>query len=56
MLCTLPGAGISHCPNSNVSLKSGFFDARRTAAAGVKVGLGTDCSGGYSPSMIDAMR
>ena len=50
------GSGISHCPNSNSSLKSGNMDVRRAAAAGVKVGLGTDCSGGYSASMIDAMR
>ena len=24
--------------------------------SGLKVGLGTDCSGGYSPSMLNAMR
>ena len=49
-------SGISHCPNSNLSLKSGVCDVRRLKAAGVKVGLGTDCSGGYSPSMLNSMR
>jgi len=50
------GAGVSHCPNSNFSLKSGICDVRRLKHAGVKIGLGTDCSGGYSPSMLNAMR
>ena len=49
-------SGISHCPNSNLSLKSGVCDVRRLKAAGVKVGLGTDCSGGFSPSMLNSMR
>jgi len=49
------GAGVSHCPNSNFSLKSGICDVRRLKNAGVKVGLGTDCSGGYSPSLLNAM-
>ncbi len=51
-----PGAGISHCPNSNCSIRSGNMDVRRAVGAGVKVGLGTDCSAGYSPSMINSMR
>jgi len=50
------GAGVSHCPNSNFSLKSGVCDVRRLKEAGVKVGLGTDCSGGFSPSMLNSMR
>ena len=49
-------AGISHCPNSNCSLKSGFCNVLRLKDHGVKIGLGTDCAGGYSPSMIDSMR
>jgi guanine deaminase len=49
-------AGISHCPNSNFSLKSGVCDVRRLKQFGVKVGLGTDCAGGYSPSLLNAMR
>ena len=31
------GAGVSHCPNSNFSLKSGVCDVRRLRSAGVKV-------------------
>ncbi|PSN46074.1 Guanine deaminase [Blattella germanica] len=50
------GSSISHCPNSNTSLKSGLCDVRRLLDAGVKVGLGTDVSGGYSPSILDAIR
>ena len=29
---------------------------RRLKQAGVKIGLGTDCSGGFSPSMLNSMR
>lgn len=51
-------SGISHCANSNNSLRSGNMDAVRyhESHPGLKVGLGTDCSGGYSPSLINAMR
>ena len=37
-------------------MKSGICDVRRLKHAGVKIGLGTDCSGGYSKSMLNAMR
>jgi len=50
------GAGVSHCPNSNFSLKSGVCDVRKYKNVGVKLGLGTDCSGGFSPSILNAMR
>ena len=50
------GAGIAHCPNSNNSIHSGNMAAVNYRNIGVKVGLGTDCSGGYSPSMMNAMR
>lgn len=50
------GAGVSHCPVSNFALRSGCFNVRRALEKGVKVGLGTDVSGGYSPSMLEVMR
>jgi len=49
-------AGISHNPNSNTCLRAGECQVRNLLDAGVKVGLGTDCSAGYSPSILDAMR
>ena len=50
------GAGISHFAISNCALKSGFCVVLSLRDAGIKVGLGTDCAGGYSPSMINSMR
>ncbi|KAJ3062716.1 hypothetical protein HDU98_001426 [Podochytrium sp. JEL0797] len=50
------GVGVVHCPNSNFSLSSGALNVRRMLNEGMKVGLGTDVAGGYSPSMLDAMR
>ncbi|XP_052871662.1 guanine deaminase-like, partial [Anopheles cruzii] len=40
------GTSIAHCPSSNTNLGSGFCDVRRLLAARIKVGLGTDVSGG----------
>nr|XP_045585052.1 guanine deaminase-like isoform X1 [Procambarus clarkii] len=48
--------GVSHCPNSNTSLLSGHCNVRQLLHRGIKVGLGTDCSGGYSSSVLDALR
>ncbi|XP_045030070.1 guanine deaminase-like isoform X1 [Daphnia magna] len=47
---------ISHCPNSNCSIRSGMCDVRRLMEKGLRVGLGTDVSGGFSSSILDAMR
>jgi len=49
-------AGVSHCPTSNICLTSGLCPVRKIRDAGVKVGLGTDVSGGYSASILEAMR
>lgn len=47
---------IAHCPTSNTKLRSGMCDVRRLVNAGVKVGLGTDVSGGHSASMLNAIQ
>ncbi|KAI9736203.1 MAG: hypothetical protein M1834_001088 [Cirrosporium novae-zelandiae] len=49
-------SGISHCPVSNSALGSGLCHVRSLLDAGVKVGLGTDVSGGYSMSILEAVR
>ena len=50
------GAGVAHNPNSNTCLTDGQCRVRELLDKGVKVGLGTDCSAGYMPSITDAMR
>jgi len=47
---------ISHCPVSNSSITSGAAKLRWLLDKGVDVGLGTDMSGGYSPSILEAVR
>jgi guanine deaminase len=39
-------AGVSHCPTSNINLMSGFLDVKNLLKQNIKVGLGTDVSGG----------
>lgn len=46
------GAGVAHCPLSNVYFANRPFSARRAIDAGVRVGLGTDVAGGPSPSLL----
>lgn len=50
------GAGVSHCPCSNGAITSGAARVRWLMDAGVSVGLGTDVSGGWSPSVLEAAR
>lgn len=47
---------VSHCPASNSSLTSGKAMVRMLLDSGIDVGLGTDMSGGYSPSILEAVR
>lgn len=47
---------ISHCPASNSAITSGTAKVRWLLDGGVDVGLGTDMSGGYSPSILEAVR
>ncbi|OQD80284.1 hypothetical protein PENANT_c037G04375 [Penicillium antarcticum] len=49
-------AKISHCPASNSALGSGIAPVRSFLDLGITVGLGTDVSGGYSPSILEAAR
>ena len=49
-------AKISHCPISNTAVSSGLCPVRTLLDEGITVGLGTDVSGGYSPSILEAAR
>ena len=46
------GTGIAHCPLSNSYFANSVFPLRQALDKGVKVGLGTDISGGPSPSLF----
>jgi len=50
------GSGIAHCPLSNVYFSDAVFPLRRMLQRGVHVGLGTDISGGASPSILENAR
>jgi guanine deaminase len=50
------GAGMAHCPLSNVYFSGAVFPLRAALEKGVRVGLGTDISGGPSASMFDSCR
>lgn len=50
------GAAIAHCPLSNFFFASGALPVKQLISRGLKVGLGTDVAGGYSPSMLSSMR
>ena len=53
------GCGIAHCPVSNTTVGGGFMAApiRALLSEGIsKIGLGTDSGGGFSCSIMDAMR
>ena len=65
-------AGVSHCPTSNFNLRSGVCPVGKLIDHGIKViafvpftsallnndkvGLGTDVSGGFSPSILTAIQ
>lgn len=50
--------GVAHCPISNMTVGGGFMAApiRDFMQRGIRVGLGTDSGGGFSSSILDAMR
>ena len=49
-------AGIAHCPLSNLYFSNAVFPLRAALDKGLAVGLGTDISGGASPSILDNCR
>ncbi|KFY46384.1 hypothetical protein V495_02515 [Pseudogymnoascus sp. VKM F-4514 (FW-929)] len=50
--------GVAHCPIANTTVGGGFMAApiREFLRQDIKVGLGTDSGGGFSSSILDAMR
>lgn len=50
------GSSVSHCPVSNSCLSSGICPVRELLDQGIEIGLGTDISGGWSPSILVAAR
>lgn len=50
------GVAVAHCPISNVYFGNAVLPINRVLAHHVKTGLGTDISGGYSPSLYQNMR
>ena len=50
------GAGVAHCPLSNVYFSDAVFPLRGMLERGVHVGLGTDIAGGASPSILENAR
>ncbi|GAX08056.1 guanine deaminase [Secundilactobacillus silagincola] len=50
------GVAVAHCPISNVYFGNAVLPVKRVLTHHVKTGLGTDISGGYSPSLYQNMR
>jgi guanine deaminase len=50
------GAGIAHCPLSNLYFANSVLPVRDALRHGLPVGLGTDVAAGHSPSVFEACR
>lgn len=50
------GTAVAHCPISNGYFANGVFPVKKFKEQGLEMGLGTDISGGYSPSLYDNIR
>ena len=50
------GSSLSHCPCSNTAITSGCAPIRELLDEGHTIGLGTDVSGGFHPSILDNVR
>jgi len=44
-----------HCPTSNLNVGSGLMPIRKFIDQGIKLGLGSDLSGGHTPSLMKTM-
>lgn len=50
------GVAVAHCPISNVYFGNAVLPVSKLLQQQVKIGLGTDISGGYSPSIYQNIR
>ncbi|KAF1303462.1 guanine deaminase [Candidatus Enterococcus willemsii] len=50
------GTAVAHCPISNAYFANGVIPIKRLKNQGVEIGLGTDISGGFSPSLWDNIK
>lgn len=50
------GTAVCHCPISNAYFANSVIPIARLQAKGVEIGLGSDISGGFSPSLYDNAR
>lgn len=50
------GTGIAHCPISNAYFGNAVLPAKQVVQQQVKIGLGTDISGGFDPSVYQNLR
>lgn len=50
------GTYIVHCPTSNTNVRSGLCPVRRYLELGLKMGLGSDVSGGHTLDMAEVVR
>lgn len=50
------GTAVAHCPISNAYFGNAVLPTKRLLRSGNRVGLGTDLSGGYSPSLYRNMQ
>ena len=50
------GTAIAHCPISNAYFANSVIPIAHFHSKGVEIGLGTDISGGFSPSLYDNIR
>ncbi len=50
------GTAIGHCPISNSYFANAVLPTKKLKQQGVEIGLGTDISGGFSPSLYDNIK